>query len=89
MDGAIGVGPQPELAEAVQPGVGPLDDPAVDAQAAAVLAAALGDLGLDPPSPQLLAVGLRIVGAVRVQFLGLAGLVALLPGKVWDAVHQG
>jgi len=49
----------------------------------------LGDLGLDSSIPQLLSVGLRIVGPVRVQFLGLGGLVSFFPGKVWDAVYQG
>ena len=50
--------------ELVQPGEGALDDPAVAAEAGAVLGLAAGDLGLDPALPELAAVLVVVVAAV-------------------------
>ena len=89
VDGSIGVGPQPELAEAMQPGIRTFHDPAINPQATPMFRPTLGNLGIDPSIPQFLPVGLRIVGPVRIQFFGLGGLVSFRPGKVGDAVDQG
>src|SRR5437016_606169 len=89
VDGSIGIRPQSELAEAMQPGIGPFHHPAINTQTTAMLCPTLGYLWLDSPIPQFLSVWFRIVGPVRVQFFRLGGLVSFLPGKVWDAIHQG
>src|ERR1700737_3426665 len=89
VDGSIRIRPQPELAEAMQPGIGTLHHPAIDAQTTAMLRPTLRDLWLDSPLPEFLSVWFRIVGPVRIQFFGLGGFVSFLPRKVRDAVHQG
>ncbi len=56
-----------ETAEAVQPGDGPLDDPAVDAEAGAVWDAAAGDHRFDALRPDETAVFVVVVAAVGQQ----------------------
>lgn len=54
----------PQAFELVQPGEGPLDDPACLAQAGAVRGAATGDLRCDPTSSDKAAVLVEVVAAV-------------------------
>ena len=61
-----------QAAEAVEPRVGTLDDPAVTAEPLAALDAASRDAGHDPPGPALLPPGLGVVGFVSVQLAGSA-----------------
>ena len=61
---------QPETAEEVQPGEGPLDDPAQAPKPRAVLGLAAGDHRLDAPRPQCAAVGVVVVGAVGDERVG-------------------
>src|SRR5664279_3013697 len=82
VDRSIGVGPQPELAEAMQPGIRTFHDPAINSQATPMFGPSLGNLGIDPSIPQFLPVGLRIVGPVRIQFFGLGRLVSFGSGQV-------
>ena len=51
--------------ELVQPGEGALDEPAVAAEAGAVLGVASRDLGFDPTSAQFAATARVVVGAIR------------------------
>jgi hypothetical protein len=53
--------------ELVQPGEAALDDPAVAAEAGAVLGLAAGDLGFDPALPEQPAVLVVVVAAVGAQ----------------------
>jgi hypothetical protein len=54
----------------VQPGKGALDDPAVAAEAGAVLGLAAGDLGLDPALPNVASVFVVVVAAVGGEAVG-------------------
>ena len=58
-----------EPLELVQPGEAALDDPAVAAEAGAVLGLAAGDLGFDPALPEQAAVLVMVVAAVGAQTL--------------------
>src|SRR5262249_36365643 len=75
VDRPIGVGSLAELTEGMQPSFGALDYPSVDSQAAAVRRAPWGDLRLDLPLAEFFPVRLRVVGPIRIQLLGLGGLV--------------
>src|ERR1700736_1422922 len=89
MDGSIGIRPQPEFAETMQPSIGPFHHPAIDSQTTAMFRPTLRDLRLDPPIPQFLTVWLRIICPVRIHLFGLGGFVPFLTRKIWDAVYQG
>jgi hypothetical protein len=56
--------------EVVQPGEGPLDDPAGAAEAGAVLGLAAGDLGADPAAAELAPVLVVVVATVSGDTLG-------------------
>ena len=56
--------------EVVQPGEGALDDPALTAEAGAVLGLASCDLGLDPALPEFAAVLVVVVAAVSCDDVG-------------------
>ncbi len=64
MDVVAAVVADEESFELVQPGEGALDDPAVAAEAGAVLGLAAGDLGSDPELAQLAAVLVVVVATV-------------------------
>jgi hypothetical protein len=70
----------PQAAELVQPGEGPLDDPAHPPGARAELGCAAGDDRLDAAGPQLAAVLVVVIAAVGDQAVGAlawpAGLAA-------------
>ncbi len=59
-----------QAADAVEPSVGTLDDPAVTPELPAALDAFAGDAGYDPARPTLLAPRPGIVGLVGVQLAG-------------------
>ena len=80
--------PNPQAAELVQPTDRPLHHPAEDAQAAAVLAVAMGDAGFNTALGQLLPVRLGVVGPVREDFLGTLHGASDLAGDGRDRVHQ-
>ena len=77
-----------QAAALVEPGEGALDDPAIAAQAGAVLALAAGEDGFDPARPQLPPVLLRVVGAVGEEPVGAAPRPADAAAYRWDAVDQ-
>src|SRR6266536_156184 len=69
MDWGGSIRSQAELTKAMQPRVCSFNDPSVNSTAAAVLGTAMRDFGVDATLSQFLAVRLRIVGAVGVQFV--------------------
>lgn len=58
--------------EAVEPGVGSLDDPAVPPELLAAVDPAPSDAGYDPPGAALLATGAGVVGLVGMKLVGTA-----------------
>lgn len=78
-----------QAAALVEPGEGAFDDPAVAAEAGAVLALAAGEDRFDPARPELAAVALRVVGAVGEEPVGAAARSADTTTYRWDAVDQG
>ena len=76
MDVGAAVVADEEASAPVEPGEGAFDDPAVFAEAGAVVGLAAGDLGLDAAFAKLLAVAFGVVGAVGEQPLGPAARVA-------------
>ena len=70
MDVVAAVGADEEAAAVVEPGEGAFDDPAVVAEAGAVLGLAAGDHGFDPALPDEAAVLVVVVAAVGEQRLG-------------------
>lgn len=79
----------PQAAEPVQEREGGFDDPAVDAQAGAVLGPAAGDDRADAQAAQVAAVGVVVVAAVGVQRIGApAGTPALALDRR-NSVDQG
>jgi hypothetical protein len=78
-----------EAAELMQPRMGPLDDPAEDAQSASVVGAALGDDRFDSTLSQRLGMRRGMVSPVTLDTLwALAGSSALTRNG-GDGVHQG
>ena len=75
--------------KAMQPGDGPLDDPARASQPAAVWAPALGELRGDPALCELVAMRLRIVPAVALDESGFPSGSAATPAERGERVHQG
>ncbi len=75
--------------EPVQPGEGALGHPAHLAQSGTVGDAASCDQRLDAALPQLAAVLVEVVAAVRVQPPGLAARASPQTSKRWDGVRQG
>ena len=67
--------------EAVQPGEGAFDNPAEDAEAAAVRASRAGDDGQDASGPEAGVAGGRRVGAIALDDAGF------LAGASWTAAH--
>jgi hypothetical protein len=61
---------QAQAAEEVQPGEGPLDDPAALAEARAVLGLAACDDGFDAACPQRASVLVVVIAAVGDQLVG-------------------
>lgn len=75
--------------EAMEPGEGALDDPSIDAQAAAVGGAASGDGRDDPAGPDLISLDVVVVAAVGEDGLGLAAWPASSSPDGRDGVEQG
>jgi hypothetical protein len=74
--------------ELVEPGEGPLDDPAGLAQAGAVWGATAGDLGSDAASADDAAVFVEVVAAVGEEPLGSAPRSAAQSADGWYRVQQ-
>ncbi len=72
MDVVAAVGTDQQSAAVVEPGEGAFDDPAVAADAGAVLGLAAGDYGLDAPLPDEPPVFVVVVAAVGDQAAGPA-----------------
>jgi hypothetical protein len=77
-----------QAAEVVQPGEDALDDPAEAAKAGAVACPAARDLRLDATLPELAAVGVVVVAAVRDQTLRAPTRPAHPPANAWHSVDQ-
>src|SRR3954451_2357870 len=77
------VRPEPELPLAVQPRQGPLHDPTVDPQPAAVLPATPPQEGPDPEPAQPPPQRLGVVGPVAIEAVGAAA------GPTRLAAHRG
>src|SRR6267378_1319762 len=80
---------QAEATKAMQPGQRALCDPAIDAQAAAMLRAAPGKAGNNATLTQVPAERIRIVGAVRVQLLWPSPGTSDLTRHCWHLLHHG
>jgi hypothetical protein len=74
--------------ELVEPGEGALDDPAVAAEAGAVVALAAGDLGLDSALPELAAVLVVVVAAVGCDDARTPARTADFAAHRRDALHE-
>jgi hypothetical protein len=74
--------------EAVQPGEGALDHPAVASEPGAVLGLAAGDLGGDPALAELAAVLVVVVAAVGGYSLGSPARAAELAGHGRDPLDK-
>jgi hypothetical protein len=72
----------------VEPGDGAFDDPALFAQAGAVLGSLSGDAGADAAGTELAAVAARLVGAVAKQPLGTAAGTAAFAAHGRNGVDQ-
>ncbi len=79
---------QSEASEEVQPGEGPLDDPAAGAQAGAVLGAAASDDRLDASRPERAAVFVVVIAAIGEQAVGALAGPPHLPPDGRDAVDE-
>jgi hypothetical protein len=77
-----------EASVLVQPGDRALDDPALLAQARAVLGSLLGDRGTDSAGSELAAVAARLVGAVSEHSLGAAAGTAAFSAHGRDGVDE-
>lgn len=80
VDGGVAFVAGSEAPEVVQVGEAALDDPALDAQAGAVLDAAPRDDRLDPPGPQQAPVLVVVVAAIGQHDVGLLARPAGLAG---------
>jgi len=76
-------------AKLMEPGQRPLDDPARPTEATAMGGAAFGQLRFDPPAPQRVAVGLRIIPAVALHEVRLASWAARSAAERGNAVDEG
>ena len=74
--------------ELVQPGEGALDDPAVAAEAGAVLGVAPGDLGFDPALAELAATARVVVGPIAGEPVGSPARPADLAAHRRHAVEE-
>ena len=78
-----------EASELVQPGDGALDDPALPAEAGAVLGLALGQLGLNVAASQFSAMPAGVIGPIAEELLRSAPWSPASPADRWDRVEQG
>jgi hypothetical protein len=74
--------------EVMQPGEGPLDDPAGASEAGAVPALATGDLRFDPAGTELAPVPVVVVAAIGGESLGPAAWAADLAAHGRHALDQ-
>lgn len=81
--------PDAKAAEPVQPGEGPLHDPPLRAQPAPVLGTSMWEVRADPSSLHLLAVRLRVVGAIAVDRVGPLPRSPRLARQGGDRIDQG
>jgi hypothetical protein len=72
----------------VEPGEGALDDPTGAAEPRAVLGLAAGDLGLDPPLPELAAVLVVVVAAISRDDVGTSARAADLATHRRDTLDE-
>lgn len=77
-----------QTAHAVVPGDRALNDPPEHTEPRAVLGSALGDLWVDPPIPQLVAVFGGVVGTIGIQRIGPLTRPATSPTHRRDRLHQ-
>jgi len=59
-----------KAAEAVKPGQRPLRDPAIDAEAAAMVFVPPGQMGLDMTIAEFMPMGIAVIGTIGVEFVG-------------------
>jgi len=78
----------PQATQLVQPTDCPLDDPSVDAQAAAVIGVASSNLRIDSDLFQSLTMRVRVVCAICVQFVKTVAWSARLAFDGWHIVYQ-
>ena len=76
-------------AELVKPGEAALHDPALGAEAGAVVLAPAGDQWLDAPAPELTAIFVVVIAPVGEQPVGTLAGTADPAGDRHDAVDQG
>ena len=88
MDVGAALVPYEQSLELVQPGEGAFDDPAVAAEAGAVLGVAPRDLGCDPAPAELTAVARVVVAAIGAQPVGPAPWPADLAAHGRDPVDE-
>ena len=87
MDVVAAVGADEESATVMEPGEGALDDPAVGAEAGAVLGLAAGDHGFDAAAPDEAAVLVVVVAAVGDQGGRPASGAAETAANRWHAIE--
>ena len=80
---------EPEALEEVQPGEGPLDDPAAAAESGAVFGLAPGDDWLHASRPERAAVLVVVIATVGDQFLGAPAGASDLSPNGFDPVDEG
>ena len=88
MDVAAAVVANEQSFELVEPGEGPLDDPAVAAEPGAVLAVSLRDLRSDPALAELPAMAVVVVAAVGGDPRRPPSRPADLAPHRWDAIDE-
>ena len=88
MDVVASVGADEESAAVVEPGEGPLDDPAVTAEAGAVFGLSAGDHGFDAALPDEAAVLVVVVAAIGDQGLRPSARPTDAAADRWDTVEQ-
>ena len=88
MDVGAAVVADEQAFELVQPGEGALHDPAVAAEAGAVLGVASRDLGFDAEPAELAAAARVVVGAVGCETVGTTARPADLAPYRGDAVEE-
>lgn len=88
MDFDAAICSQPEATKLMKPGMGSLDNPSIDPQPAAMFGPSAGNLGVNAPRSQFLAMGLRIIPAIGIQLLRALAWVSNLTRNRRDLVHH-
>src|ERR1700689_4084550 len=88
MNVSVAIGAKAKLAKVVEPRIGALDDPAKDAQTAAMLRVPPGYFGIDVSILQFLSMRIRVIGAVGIQLLRTLSRPSDLAGNWRNLVNQ-